>query len=286
MGFAKAIMLLLFVLFSVPSQAEVLYKVSYGEQTWWVLGTIHIGEPGMELSAQSEQAFNESAEVWFELSAEELQRAALLLFQQGASATTLASQVEPELWQHFEASLSEHGIVAGMFNNLEPWLMEIMVLMQLALAEGFDVEYGSEAQIMQWANAQQTPIFGFETAQAQINSLRAGSEQSAAEAITGVLESLHSGAADIGLLADAWRSGNLQKLMLLVRESMHERQLDALLWQRNLAWYSMIETMLDETDSATRFIAVGAAHLGDELGLLQLFSDSGGKVENYSSVTQ
>ncbi|MCH8492317.1 MAG: TraB/GumN family protein [Idiomarina sp.] len=286
MGFVKAFAVLLVVLFSTPTYAEVLYKVSYGEQTWWVLGTIHIGEPDMQLSKQSEQAFSESEEVWFELSPEELQRAALLLFQQGASATTLSSQVEPELWQRFETTLSEHGIVAGAFNNLEPWLMEIMVLMQLALTEGFDVEYGSEAQLMQWAGAQNTPMFGFETAQDQIDALRTGSEQSVAEAIEELLESLHNGAAEIAVLADAWRAGDIQELMLLVRESMNERQLDALLWQRNLAWFAKLQTMLDETDSATRMIAVGAAHLGDEFGLLQLFHDAGAEIKNYSTAAQ
>jgi uncharacterized protein YbaP (TraB family) len=286
MGFVKAFALLLVVLFSAPSYAEVLYKVSYGEQTWWVLGTIHIGEPDMQLSKQSKQAFSESEEVWLELSPEELQRAALLLFQQGTSATTLSSQVEPELWQRFETTLLEHGILAGAFNNLEPWLMEVMVLMQLALTEGFDVEYGSEAQLMQWANAQYTPMFGFETAQDQINALRTGSKQSVTEAIEELLESLHNGAAEISVWADAWRAGDIQELMLLVRKSMNERQLDALLWQRNLAWFAKLQTMLDENDSATRMIAVGAAHLSDEFGLLQLFQDAGAEIKNYSSAVQ
>lgn len=265
------------------ANAEILYKAQYGQQTWWIIGTIHIGGPDLVLSKRSQQAVRASSEIWMELEPSELEQAAMLMMRYGITSTPISQQVPAELWQRLEQRLAKESIAAAMFNNLQPWLFEVFVSMQIAQAEGFSAEQGVEMQIMQWLQDNPKKIRGFETAQLQIDSIMAAAADNAEEMIERLLVSLDDDSQQIGNLAAVWQSGDLAGLMTILSDSMTAEQLDALLWQRNLAWFEQMQGMLDKQDNSTRTIAVGAGHLGAELGLLALLQSAGVSIENYST---
>lgn len=265
------------------ANAEILYKAQYGQQTWWIIGTIHIGGPDLQLSERSQQAVLASNQVWLELDPSELEQAAALMMRYGITSTPISQQVPAELWQRLEQRLAQESLAAAMFNNLQPWLFEVVVAMQIAQAEGFAAEQGVEMQIMQWLQHNPKKIRGFETAQLQIEAIMSAASDNAEEMIERLLINLDDDSQQIGNLAAVWQSGDLDGLMTILSDSMNEDQLDALLWQRNLAWFEQLQSMLDKEDNSTRTIAVGAGHLGAELGLLALLQSVGVSIENYST---
>ncbi|RUO21132.1 hypothetical protein CWE08_05945 [Aliidiomarina iranensis] len=265
------------------SSAEVLYRAQYGEQTWWLLGTIHVGGEETELSSQARNAFSESETHWLELTPEELDKAGPLLLQYGFRSEKMSAQVEPSLWKRVETALAKYDIAAAQLDNMRPWLFELMVSVQIAMAQGFNAEQGSEMQLMAWAAEENIEFSGLETAEQQIESLRHGAVESDSEFLTRLLEQMDDGALDTDSLAEMWVQGDLDGLTGLILESMTEQQLTALLWRRNHAWMEQLTPLLDAEDTNTHFIAVGAGHLGAEQGLLELFAAQGATITNYSN---
>ncbi|EGN76313.1 hypothetical protein A28LD_0045 [Idiomarina sp. A28L] len=284
-GFRYFLALILFVGAIGTSSAEVLYRAQYGEQTWWLLGTIHVGGEETKLSSRAREAFVESERFWLELTPEELEKAGPLLFQYGFRNEKMSANVDSELWQQTEAALAEYAIAAAMLDNMQPWLFELMVSVQIAMAQGFDAEQGSEMQLMQWAEESGIEFEGLETAEQQIESMRNGAVESDTEFLTRLLDQIDEGALDMDNLASLWAQGDLDALMALILESMTEEQLEALLWRRNNAWMEQLKPLLDTNDSNAYFIAVGAGHFGAEQGLLELLAAEGAEITNYSSNT-
>ncbi|RUO38792.1 hypothetical protein CWE13_03940 [Aliidiomarina shirensis] len=285
-GFRFLLAVVLFVGAVGTSSAEILYRAQYGEQTWWLLGTIHVGGEDTKLSSQARNAFSESERFWLELTPAELEKAGPLLFQHGFRNEKMSASVEPALWKQTEAALAEFEIAAAMLDNMKPWLFELMVTVQIAMAQGFDAEQGSEMQLLKWAEESGIEFEGLETAEEQIASLRSGAVESDTEFLTRLLDQIDQGALDTDNLAGMWIQGDLDGLTALILESMNEEQLDALLWRRNNAWMAQLKPLLNSDDSNSYFIAVGAGHLGADQGLLQLLTAEGVEITNYSSNAQ
>lgn len=78
-------------------------------------------------------------------------------------------------------------------------------------------------------------------------------------------------------LMDAYTSQDIDRMYGLVMDSpLFQEYADLLLAERNKSWIVKIEELIKR---ASTFVAVGAAHLPTETGVIQLLKDQGYKVE-------
>lgn len=266
------------------AQAEILYKAKFGEQTWWILGTIHVGTgDDMRLADSTIEAFLQSDKVWMELTPGEMEQAAVVMMQHGMrSSDFFPSNLEKETWAALQTQLMAAGIQPAQIVALEPWLLELMMIMQIAAQQGFDAEMGSEAQLMARIGDMQGELIGFETAEEQILALIASAAESDQAQVERLLEQLEIGVDQLHDMKDHWVNGDLDALMAIMMEDLEPEQREAMLDQRNLNWMAQLNDYFGTTNG-TYFIAVGAGHLGGETGLIPGFEAAGATIENHSS---
>lgn len=272
------------VVWMSSASAEILYKAKVGEQTWWILGTIHIGSGDeMRLADSTIEAFLNADKVWMELTPEEMEKAAPVMMQHGMrTANFFPRNLEADTWAALQSQLMAVGIQPAQIIALEPWLLELMVVMQVAAQQGFDPTMGSETQLMAVADQMRGELLGFETAEAQIEALMAAAADSDQAAIERLLEQLDIGIDQLHDMKDFWVNGDLDGLMDIMMNDLEPDQIEAMLDMRNLNWMAQLNAYFGTT-SGTYFIAVGAGHLGGETGLLPGFEAAGATIENHSS---
>ena len=189
---------------------------------------------------------------------------------------TLAGRLSPETYQALMAQFSAMGIPPAAVDQMRPWFAAMTLATLTAQASGFDPQSGVDHTLAQWAQAEGVPVDGLETADSQIAAL-ANLPSSLDEAmVADTLNELAQGPGVFDDMLDAWMTGDLARIEAVfidrtraLSPDLHDR----ILLARNRAWMGQLASYLDRAE--TVLVAVGAAHLPGEDGLLDLLTDAG-----------
>ncbi len=265
-----------------PARAEILYHVQWPDRELWLLGTIHLAaQSSTELTTKAKEAISSSDRLWMEMTSDELIRSSDLLLQQGLhDYPYLKEQLSPELWNELAAMSARVGLAPTVMQRMEPWLVEYIVLVLWLRHEGFDTYQGIDHQVMRYAALSDTGIFGLETAEEQVAVLtHARSNISAEEHIQEVLTQLKVITTELAALERDWQKGDLDSILAKINDQLPPYTQHVLLVERNQSWLRKVRAELNENEQ--HFMAVGAAHLPGEQGMLALFERSGGTVTKH-----
>lgn len=278
-----SIFIILFTLgLGSTARAEVLYHIQWPDRELWLLGTIHLAaQSSTELTTKAKQAISNSDRLWMEMTSEELNRSSDLLFQQGLhDYPYLKEKLSPALWNELAAMSARVGLAPTVIQRMEPWLVEYIVLVLWLKHEGFDSQQGIDYQVMRFAAVEAVLIDGLETAEEQVAVLSQARSNISAEAhIAEVLHQLTDIADELAELELDWQKGDLESIWAKVTEQMPAYTQHILLVERNQNWLRKVRAELKENEQ--HFMAVGAAHLPGEQGMLALFERSGAKVTKH-----
>ena len=172
--------------------------------------------------------------------------------------------------------------------NLGMWanLTETAALM---VYSKLDPEMGMDRMLIALAYAIEIPVLSIESASFQMSLLNSFPDELNLLMIRDTLENLDSYGESIDGLYEAWLSGDYDRILALMSEEddsadYTEEQLQmladynkAMLEDRNRGMAQAALSYLESGD--TVFLAVGTAHMLDELGLVQLLTDAGCTVE-------
>ncbi len=134
-----------------------------------------------------------------------------------------------------------------------------------------------EEQLTTLAGKNGIAVAGLETPQEQAALFDLIPYRAQAEMVLRMIDSIHTAQKEFAGLLDLYRSQDIQKLYEYVSKSRFDFNgfENFLLTDRNRKWVSHLEKLLPDTSA---FIAVGAAHLGGEEGLVQLLRSKGYKL--------
>lgn len=265
-----------------PAHGEILYQVQWPDRELWLLGTIHIAaQSSTELTTKAKNAILKSDRLWLEMTNDELKRSSDLLFKQGLhDYPYLKEQLPTELWNELAALIARLGLAPTVVQRMEPWLVEYIVMVLWLRREGFDSQKGIDYQVMRFAATNELQVHGLETAEEQIKALsQARENMPAAEYISEVLLQLNTLTDDLIKLEESWQKGDLAQLWQQVTQDLPVYTQHVLLVERNQQWLRKIRAELNADEQ--HFIAVGAAHLAGEQGLLALFQRSGAQITQH-----
>lgn len=284
----KGLLLVALCLSAVPSQAQLLWKISGKglSQPSYLFGTHHLiptnfldSVPGLF------KAFNQCDAVIGEMvmnnidASDKIAKASML--PQGTTMDSLLNEqdyalVDTELKAMFKIGLKELGL-------MKPSVIRTMYEMEL-YRRGINMteEIQSDSYFQLVAEQKDMKVIGLEDVDTQI-ALLFGSKDLEREAqlLVETVRQKEKGLKEIETLNTLYKAGKLEELIELAKEqgdplAMTDAEYDQLVDNRNLDWMELLPGYIQ---SQPCFIAVGAMHLGGEKGLIRLLKKEGYKVK-------
>ena len=259
-----------------------LWEASGASGTVYLFGSIHVCTAEcFPLSGSVLKRFDASDALMIELDPQKAGAQTSLL---NAATLPVGERLDKKLtvaeWSALSVVLNGLGLAPERLNTLRPWMISLLISMQVAKQAGFELEKGVDLSLLARSRAQGKTLIELETAERQIRALSAGSEQEQTESLNRMVVQVRSGRmpAMLGDLFVAWKTGNAEALGKLVLEDMPEDSIQTreLLNQRNHEMAHAI--VLRQRDGGKLFVVVGAAHMIGDEGLPALLQKQGFRV--------
>jgi uncharacterized protein len=291
-AFLFAVMALL--VFPLPSRADdapqkhFLWKVTSGKSVVYLFGTIHVGKPDFyPLPAVVEDSFKRADTLVEEIKPDPSD--AMLRKKFAAEhglypgSETIANHLGEETIRRLaiylkRKSWQEQQIISKM----RPSMIASMIKGESETRLGLDKEHGLDKHFATEAENSHKPLEALETAAFQEQLLSDMASEVEDSYLLQTLVDAQKPISNLEMIIDAWRSGDAEKMQELSDQSyidypqlkpFKKKVLD----DRNDAMAKKIEQFL--TTNKTYFVAVGAAHMVGEHGLVSLLKAAGFTVE-------
>ncbi|MEM8985524.1 MAG: TraB/GumN family protein [Pseudomonadota bacterium] len=230
-----------------------------------------------------EAAFAQADRLVLEVSAAELSSSAaashIAAHGRLPANETLADHLTPKDYATVMAAAETYSLSETQFIRTAPWLATLQLAVSAVAADGGAAEAGVETVLAADAKVLGVPVEGLEQLDDHLDTLSGLPMAAQVDMLVQTAEDAAAGPIRIDALVAVWRTGDLARLETELLGPLKENAAlyDALIAKRNKAWTEKI-VRFDANDGRP-FIAVGAAHLPGEDGLLTLLHAEGFRVE-------
>ncbi len=265
--------------FSFAQKQSLLWQISGNglSKPSYIYGTIHmICKEDMNLSPVLKQKFAETEKIYLELDMDDKEMIASmqklsLLPPNKTLKSFFTTQEYARVNQFFNDKV---GVPLTLLEKTKP-----LVLMSLLYTKCLPcvLPASFEMSFVEMAKAQQKEVDGLETVQEQMMLFDNLPDDAQKKMVLKVIDSFAAAKKNANHLVDLYKKQQLDKLYeLAVNSPDMAGSKEALVDNRNKKWIPMLEKHMH---SKACFIAVGAAHLGGEMGILNLLKKKGYTVE-------
>lgn len=263
-------------LLSNQALAQPLYQVKLNDHDLILFGTMHVKPKTSVVAIEAVHWANDSQLLWMEIADHDWQQASQqVMLAAQREQPDLDTQLTPEWHQELDYHWQQLGLTDLPMAQFQGWFISNLLTTQALASLGFHGEYGSEAQLRPLFAERQTR--GLETVANQLSLLaRLQQHQGEASLIEHTLTSLDQLAADSQALLADWQSADLTAIDQRMRSDLSTEAYQWLLTDRNQQWLELL--LAKEFAGQRQFVAVGAAHLAGDSGLLALLVQQGGVV--------
>jgi uncharacterized protein YbaP (TraB family) len=278
----------------MPYAEGLTWTATKGADTLTIVGTMHIYDPRLELiRGKIANALQSADLVMLEATpAEEAELQRLVTTDPGrlfiVDGPTLPERLDEETWQMVADAATQRGIPSFMAAKMQPWYLSLtLAIPTCAIQEMISGVSGLDKMITQDAIDAGIPmqavepvttlfdLFDGQTIEEQIDMLRVNmlAPDLQQQMFVSMLDLYF--AEDVGRLWDMSRIAiaDMPELDPAEGMAMFDEMQDALLDSRNRNWIPVITKATEDHDNI--IIAVGAAHLIGDQGILQLFENEG-----------
>jgi len=280
----RLIAILLLVLFQFGISQEIkenalLWEISGNDlsQPSYLFGTVHIACQGeVEMRPELQSAFDETEQLILEMDMDDL---SLMTTMMQASIATDGKKVSEKLGETLTGKVdslmqTSMGMGLAMFENLNLPTLSVQLGM---LAINCPMDLGYDMLLMTEAQAAQKEVKGLESVEAQIEVLLSMPDEEAKQAISYLVENFEEAQNQLEEMLNLYRNQEVQSLYDFTKSSFEDPKypqgnIEEFLDQRNENWIPVIEK---EIKTKPSFIAVGAAHLAGDKGVINLLKKQG-----------
>ena len=268
--------------YSQVEAAPALWLITDDDSRVYVFGTFHILPASLDWktdAVMSALAASDTLYLETDSHSREAQAQMQALVQQyglNPPGVTLSSLLDDETRALLAEFAPTIGAAPAMLEPMRPWLAEIVLMLGQVQALGFDPSAGVETALIAEIEGTDTAFGYFETPEEQIGFLAGMPEDVQVEALAQGIRDAETMPAEIDGMVRAWATGDMDALDAYVNGDMRAEApelYETLIVERNENWVPLVEDILDGSGSA--FIAVGAAHLPGERGLVALMRAEG-----------
>jgi len=261
---------------TILCEAHFLWRID-GDKPSYLYGTIHSSSPVVRDIPEAVVDVLDQAETFhpeLELSPENLGKMTAALFS--APETDLQEELPEDLWNR----LTRHPAAAGLPRPLLRRIPLSLLPLLLAAPPGEDFNQIVDVQLFVRAQEAGLRIHALETAEEQFSVFRDLPREASLAMVRDALEEAERGYPTLGRMLRLYRSGDVEELQRFLREEWERYEQPALeaalVDRRNRV---MAERALPFIEVGGAFIAVGAAHMLGETGLVSLLREKGHTVE-------
>ena len=271
-------------LFGQERYNSLCWKISGNDlkKTSYLYGTFHTqDERVFEFKKGVKKAFNKADIYAMELNMDSIDRGAMMqamLMDSNKTLKTLLPKDDYQLVNQF--FIDSIGMSLFMFDKMQPFMATQMVATK-------DLNKDRESALdMYWfkeAKKKGKELVGLETMTEQINVFKSiPVEEQAEELVQAVKEYGKEETLNINDMVEVYQSGDLDKLMEVMDEYSEDSPVgsaefnERFLYSRNII---MADRVIQYLGKGSVFMAVGAAHLPGEKGVIELLRAKGYKVE-------
>ena len=248
----------------------------------YLYGTFHTADKRVfEFKDGVEEAFNKADIYAMELNMDQIDKGKMMQAMVMDSNKTLKTLLTEEDYnmvnQFFVDSI---GMSLFLFNKMQPFMTT-----QMVATKGLNND-NENALDIHWFNVAKTQgkeLVGLETMEEQISAFKSiPVEQQAKELVKSVKDFGKDDTMDMDKMIEVYQSGELELLMQLVDEYAGESASEKahfnekFLYSRNI---NMADRVVKYLKKGSVFMAVGAAHLPGDKGVIELLRAKGYKVE-------
>jgi len=282
---AALLAITLALLLPVPSRAgdppagqkHFLWKVTSAGGVAYLLGTLHVGAADFyPLAPVIENSFKEASTLVEEIEAPNSQDQARMrqyIAQNGTyqPGDTIADHLSETTRDWLAAYAQATRQLAPNYTNLKPWLLSLVIDRIEAQRLGLDKEQGIDKHFTEEAAKMHKPIAAFETVDFQIRLFTSFPDGLQDKLLFSTLEDAKRGEEGLKQILAAWKSGDGSAIDAVITQKVRrypflQPVLEKLLYERNDAMTRKLEDFL--RNRTTYFVAVGAAHLVGERGIV------------------
>lgn len=266
----------------IEEPKEFLWEIKAPQATVYLFGTVHLGRQDMyPLPKPVEDAFNRSDVLVLEINADRfppdvLQRK-ILEKALCPAGNRLVDLLPSETVQKLQEYLMARGILIDQFMGYKPWFVAMVLTKMQISALGFSEHWGVDKYLAGLAAKQQKQIMELEGIEEQLGFLDSLPNQ--AKFLEYSLISLAETESMLQDILSSWANGDASRLEeLLITKMLKEAPdlepiIDVFLTERNAAMVEKIKGYLNS--QGTYFVAVGAAHLVGDKGIVTLLAETG-----------
>ncbi|MBP9093821.1 TraB/GumN family protein [bacterium] len=266
-----------------------LWKCKKDNQTIYLVGTIHVARPGFyPLPLEMQKALAESKILFVEADALQISPEKIIetlkrvgTYPPGASLSEhLSDTTKDALNQYLEWS----GESLSMYQPYKPWVVSQILTSAALRRAGYKSELGIDRHLLAIAHDSSKKIIPLESVDSQLNLMGGFNKETQDKQLLGSILSLRDAKTQLEKIESSWKNGDADGLAACCVDSTEkdkakDKDLEAarvaILDKRNQSMLSDVKKNLPE--NSTVMIAVGAAHLVGEQGLLAKL-----KGENFS----
>lgn len=279
----KIILIVVLLVVNVGFAQTSLYKVTKKGNEMYIGGTVHLLRPtDFPLPTQFDKALEKSDMLVLEMNGEKLMnpsmRGKIMSAMAYKNGETLSTVLSPKTYQQLKEKTDACGFPLEKMNAFKP-NMVILALESIEMekqgisSEGVDVYLTKKAKKL---NKSQEFL---ETVDFQLEMLATMGEGYEDEYVKHALKTNQRDREKMPAMIDEWKNGEKKMMLETLKEFKNEssKVYKKMLLDRNNNWMPKLRTYLE--DDKTEFVAVGAAHLYGEKGILNQLKLDGCVVE-------
>ncbi|HWP94629.1 MAG TPA: TraB/GumN family protein [Gammaproteobacteria bacterium] len=282
--FAACLLAIASCVAAAPSSQPPLWRVSSGDGTVYLLGSIHyLRAADYPLSAAVERAYAEAEEVVFEIDVDDPEnqsaQTSMLAAALPADGRTLRDVLGETDYARVRAGAEALGVPMAALDSFEPWFGALSVISWHLLRRGFDPAQGIERHFAARAARDGKPVQGLETVAFQIELLDSLPLEFQRDMLMQALADATTTDEQLETLVSAWRQGDTAALEALLATSFegYPGIYRVLVVDRNATWQPKVEALL--RTGKTHLVIVGALHLVGKDGLVRMLEKAGYRVD-------
>ena len=261
-------------------QKSFLWKVQSEGNTVYVLGSLHmLRQEDYPLHKNIEDAFIKSDVLAVEANINDVTNLDLQTLIEKAfypENEKLEDHVSQETYELIKKETERLGLPLMLVDRQKPWFLALSLTSMELLRMGFNPSYGIDMHFMNKAGGKK--IVELESLEYQIDLLSSFSDDDQESLLRYELHDLKVLKQELQSMIAAWKSGDTETLESLMKKSTAgvsdmSTVYEKLITERNRNMVGKIEGYLEEDE--TYFVIIGAGHLVDEKGIIEILKGKG-----------
>ncbi len=254
---------------ATASADPILFELKKGDKSSFVFGTMHMGtDVEKDLNHVVIDSFDRSPRAAFEidLDAVDIMAAAKdMMLPAGKSAKDGLTEKQ---WKTLVETVGSFLMPSSSLERMKPWALSTLISQKF-----LPKTRAMDQVLLERARQQKKKLYFLETAKEQMSLLDQVFDSAA---LADMLDDLDKTERNLSDLASAYRGGDLPAFEKVVFDPVemkkHPPMFNILLFKRNDAWIPKLRTPFDDGGV---FVAVGAAHVVGERGIVKLLEKEG-----------